>query len=104
MAEPQPISGACVWHGSDMATSRRWIRELSSDALAEIDAALAAVQRRRLAWHAITRSDFPLPRTQSLIADIRDELENGSGMVLLKGLPVARYSEDELRCLWLGLG
>jgi hypothetical protein len=104
MAEPAPISGACVWHGRAMATSRRWIRALSPEALAEIDAALGAVRRRGLAWHAIRREDFPLPRTEHLLADIRDELENGCGMVLLEGLPAARYAEDELRCLWMGIG
>jgi hypothetical protein len=104
MTTPAPIAGACVWHGRDMAKSRRWIRALAPDAVAEIDAALRAVRRRRLAWPAIAREDFPLPRTQALLADIRDELENGSGMVLLRGLPVARYSEEELRCLWMGIG
>ena len=104
MTPPAPIAGACAWHGREMAGSRRWTRRLAPDALAEIDAALRTVRRRGLAWHALAREDFPLPRTQSLLADIRDELENGSGMVLLRGLPVSRYSEDELRCLWFGLG
>jgi hypothetical protein len=87
-----------------MAKSRRWVRQLAPDAVAEIDAALRGVRRRGRAWHAIARDDFPLPRAQALLADIREELESGSGMVLLRGLPVARYSEDELRCLWMGLG
>jgi hypothetical protein len=104
MTTPAPLTGACVWHGRDMAQSRRWIRELAPDAIAEIDAAVRAVRRRNLAWPAIARADFPLPRSQRLLADIRDELENGSGMVQLRGLPVARYSEDELSCLWFGLG
>ncbi len=104
MTAPAPITGACVWHGRDMATSRRWIRTLAPETIAEIDAALRAVRRRGLAWHAVTRGDFPLPRTEALLDDIRAELETGSGMLLLRGLPAARYSEDELRCLWMGLG
>ncbi len=104
MTIPAPIEGDCVWHGRDMAGSRRWIRPFAPDALAEIDAALRGVRRRGLAWLAIAREDFPLPRTETLLADIRDELENGSGMVLLRGLPISRYSEDELRRLWMGLG
>lgn len=104
MTTPASIAGACVWHGRDMARSRRWVRRLAPDALAEIDAALRAVRRRGRAWHAVAREDFPLPRLEALLADIREELENGSGMVLLRGLPAARYSEDELRCLWMGLG
>lgn len=104
MTAPAPITGACVWHGREMARSRRWIRRLAPKALAEIDAALRAVRRRGLAWHAITRADFPLPRSAALLDDIRDELENGSGMLLLRGLPVSRYSDDELRCVWMGIG
>jgi hypothetical protein len=104
MTPPRPIEGACVWHGRDMAASRRWIRALAPETVAEIDAALRGVRRRGIAWHAVAREDFPLPRTQALLDGIRAELEDGGGMVLLRGLPVSRYSEDELRCLWMGLG
>jgi hypothetical protein len=104
MTTPAPIAGASVWHGRDMAQSRRWVRVLAPETVAEIDAALHAVRRRGLAWDAVARADFPLPRAAALLDDIRDELENGSGMVLLRGLPAAHYSEDELRCLWMGLG
>ena len=33
-----------------------------------------------------------------------DELENGCGIVKLRGLPVDRYDEDDLRRLYFGLG
>jgi Taurine catabolism dioxygenase TauD, TfdA family len=39
-----------------------------------------------------------------LLDDVADELENGSGMMKLRGLPVARYSEDQLRQIYFGLG
>ena len=29
MPEIRPIGGACVWHGHDMAGSKRWQRQLS---------------------------------------------------------------------------
>lgn len=101
---PAPITGACVWHGRDMAASPRWIRTLDDAQLAELDAALRAVQHRGLAWERITRADFALPGWAALLADMREELENGSGMIQLRGLKVARYGEDELRMLWFGLG
>ena len=87
-----------------MARSRRWIRELPPESVAELDEALAAVRRRGLAWHEATAADFPLPRTAELLADVADELEDGCGMVQLRGLPVERYDEEELRALWFGLG
>ena len=101
---PQPIVGACVWHGRDIAASPRWVRDLTPAAIEEIDRALAATKRRGLAWSAIRREDFPLPGMTGLFEDIRDELENGSGMLKLRGLPVARYAEEDLRRIWFGLG
>ena len=95
MTTRRPITGACAWLGPDMARSTRWQRDLAPVDIAALDAALGSVQSRGLAWHEIARETFPLPGMTGLIADIRDELENGSGMMKLRGLPVARYSEDE---------
>ena len=97
----QPLTGAAVWHGKDMATSSRWIRELSPAALDEIDAALRAVRDRP--WQTITRADFPLPTLGPLLAAVADELEQGSGMVKLRRIPVERYALDDLRRLYVGL-
>src|SRR5262249_12785074 len=47
---------------------------------------------------------FPLPIFAATLADIGRELEDGRGLVLLRGLPVARYTEDELRLLFCGIG
>lgn len=99
-----PITGACVWRGAEMARSTRWIRDWPQEALAEIDHAVTAWRRRGLAWETITAADFPLPGLTDLLRDIADELESGCGMVKLRGLPVARYSDHELRALWMGIG
>jgi len=104
MTAHTPLTGPCAWLGKDMARSTRWIRDLRPADIAEIEAALAGVERRGLAWHAIERADFPLPGMAGLFADIAEELENGSGMLKLRGLPVARYSEDQLRRLYFGIG
>jgi hypothetical protein len=85
-----------------MAHSTRWVRALDPAAIARIDAALAGV--RGLDWRAVTRANFPLPGLAPLFADIREELENGSGMLKLKGLPVARYAPEDLRRVWFGIG
>ncbi len=104
MSGHTPLMGPCAWDGKDMVRSRRWVRDLTPAHVAEIDAALAAVERRGLPWHGVTREEFPLPGMTALLDDMRDELEDGSGMLKLRGLPVARYSEDQLRKLYYGLG
>ncbi|MBS0521752.1 MAG: TauD/TfdA family dioxygenase, partial [Proteobacteria bacterium] len=85
-----------------MKASDRWIRTLTPEAIEELDAAVKAVQG--LPWQEITREDFPLPTLDDLCDDIADELENGCGILKLRGVPVERYDEDDLRRLYFGLG
>jgi hypothetical protein len=104
MTAPTPIHGACAWRGDEMAGSTRWIRPLDGAAVAEIDAALRAVRSSGVPWHETTRERFPLPRLRVTLAEVARELEDGAGLVTLRGLPVERYGPDELRQLWFGLG
>ncbi len=92
-----------MWHGRDIAAATRWVRDLTREAIAEIDRALQEVRRRGLPWHQVTGADFPLSAAAELLGGVADELESGLGIVKLRGLPVERYSEDELRCIWFGL-
>src|SRR6266853_3340534 len=103
MSEIRPVTGACVWHGHEMAGSQRWQRHLSPAQLAEIDRALAAAQARGVGWAAMTAEDFPLPSFMPLAAEIRAELEDGCGLLLLRGIAPGRYSLDELKLLYAGL-
>jgi hypothetical protein len=98
----QPLQGASVWSGAQIRQSRRWIKQFPSAVLAEIDAAL--LQVKDLDWRRVNRTNFPLPGAAPFFDDLREELENGSGMVQLRGLDIGRYSETDLRRLWFGLG
>ncbi len=104
MALVAPVNGPCAWIGQDIANSQRWIRDLQSEHIEEIEAALAIVENRGIDWNEITAANFPLPGLTDLIGDIRTELEDGCGLVKLRGLPVWSYSEDQLRILYYGLG
>ena len=92
-----------AWKGAELEKSSGWIRRFSVDELAEIDAALRAVQRRGLEWQDVTREDFPLPKFSRELAKTAQELETGRGIVLLRGLPLA-YTADELRLVYWGIG
>ena len=99
-----PITGPEVWRGEDLARSTDWIRPVTTAEVDELDAALRAVQRRGLDWPRLTRDDFPIPRLAQSLAQVSHELEHGRGLVLLRRLPVERYTEDELRIVYWGLG
>src|SRR5262245_8544609 len=103
-ATRHPLDAPCAWHGRDMAASSRWLRDLSARDLAEIDSALKSVQKQGLAWHEVTAEKFPLPSLRKRLLEIAEELEEGCGMVKLRSLPVERYSLEELRQIWFGVG
>jgi hypothetical protein len=98
----EKLTGRAAWTGKELEVSGDWVRRFEPAHLAELDAALERV--RRLPFAEIERSDFPLGATRALLDDVSDELENGRGAVRLRGLPVARYSDDDLRRLFWGLG
>lgn len=102
MYDPKPIKGDCVWEGPAMAASRRWVKKIPAELLALIDH--NARDTDTPPWQHITRDNFPLPGGDAFFDDVREELENGSGLVKLKGLDVTRYSEAQLRSIWFGLG
>jgi hypothetical protein len=67
------ITGPEAWLGRDMAVSTDWIYPVSSQAVAEIDAALRGVQRRGLTWPKFGREDFPLPTfSRELDGELKD--------------------------------
>jgi hypothetical protein len=102
MSRPAVLQGACVWSGAEMRQSRRWIRDFPPAVLDGIDAALEVVGDR--AWRDVRPGNFPLPGAAPFFEDVREELENGCGMVKLRGLDVSRYSEIQLRRIWFALG
>ena len=103
MREIHPITGACVWRGREMATSPRWRRRLGHAQLDEIDRAVRQASARGLGWQTMTAEDFPLPSCAALAEDIRAELEDGSGIVLLQGLDPSPYSLDKLSLLYAAI-
>lgn len=99
-----PLTERSVWIGADFEDSEEWIVPLTSAHIAELSDAVAAVKRRGLSVPAFSKEDFALPLLASVLEDARNELENGRGFVLLRGLPVGDYAPDDLHILYWGLG
>lgn len=92
------------WKAADMADHRQWMIQLSDDQVDEIDRALHAAQDAGITIDRLTRAAFPLPLFDALVPGVQERLENGRGVVVLRGLPAERYTKAELRLLYWGLG
>lgn len=100
-----PITGPAAWKGRDLADDPSWKHVLSAGAIAAIEAALASVRARGLRFPDFAREDFPIGAALAAeLARIADALENGRGFVLLRGLPVGRWTDDEIAIVYYGLG
>jgi len=100
----EPLKRPEAWRGREMAESTGWVVPVPPRAVEEMDAALRGLQSRGLAWPRFGREDFPLPTFSCDLAAVLDELENGRGFALLRGFAVDRYSLEELRNLYWGVG
>ena len=100
----EQVSAPWVWKASDLAGREDWVFPLSAAALDDIDRALSNVKRQGMAMDAITAADFPLPSFTSDLVAIRNSLEGGPGVSLVRGVPVDQYDQADLRLILWGIG
>ena len=97
------IEGPSAWIGADLAKRpEEWTWTLSSAEIAEIEAAVAGVAGRDIA--TISRADFPLPTMGPKLDQVRDEILNGRGFILIRGLPVEGRPIAESAAAYWGIG
>ena len=100
----QPVIDPAGWTAAQLARTDGWVYSLSSAEIAEIADASARVEARGQDLTAVRREDFALPRFRHGLADIRDELRDGRGFVLLRGLPVGEWSRLQSAIAYYGIG
>jgi hypothetical protein len=101
---PPAISGRSAWYGSDMACRTDWIELLSPAEISEIQAAGQRLMQVEIDWRTLGTKDFPLPMLERRLTGIIDEVLNGRGFVLLRGLPVEQWGRRLAANAFLGLG
>lgn len=92
------------WYPDDVKGSDSWIYRLSEIEIAEIEDAVAGVEARGLDIKDITKADFPLQKFSAGLQDIRDELLEGRGFVLVRGLDLTRLSKPQFAAAFWGIG
>ncbi len=99
--------GDAAWRGPEVAERvGEWTVHLSADDIEEIDASLAAVKHAHgdLAWRDTDADpEFPLPGLSEKLRDANTVLRDGVGFMLLRGLPVERYSVNEAKIVLRGI-
>lgn len=93
------------WLSREVENDTNWIRFLSEAAITDIDNALQHAKKTSKSLLSLTADDFPLNgagREEILAAYA--STQQSWGFCLVKGFPVERYSVDDIKTLYWGLG
>jgi hypothetical protein len=100
----EPLKDATVWKSADIVLRSDWQHTLSSDELEDIHAALTHAKATGKPLTELTESDFPLDTLHPSIARWMHVLYRGAGFINVKGLPIDRYSEQDMEIIHWGIG
>jgi Taurine catabolism dioxygenase TauD, TfdA family len=100
----QAVRGESAWTGRDMSSRRDWVHELSPEEIADLDRAVAHARSTGKSLAQLAREDFPIGMLARSIDRWLDALDTGHGFVLVRGVPVERYGEEDSSLAYWGLG
>lgn len=98
------ISNASAWRASDLEKKLDWLHVLSRAEVDELAAAVEAWQRRDVRIEAMTRDDVVLPLLEHRMQRIREDLISGTGIAVIRGLPVERWTEEDAGLAFWSIG
>ena len=98
------IETPAAWIGSDFDNDDTWVYHLGKSELEAIDSALLKLRASGKAFPNFSKNDFLLADLAKVFSLVSDGLENGRGFFLLRGLEVARYSDDDINTIYFGIG
>ena len=99
---PPEVRNSSAWYGRDLKAVSDWIEEFTDSEIGEVERAVQALAKTDLA--KIRAEDVPLPTLAPRLRILLDEVLNGRGFVLLKGLPVERWTMQETATAFLAIG
>src|ERR1700683_3653169 len=102
--ETRLFDGPRVWTARDFSGPPDWLLSIREETRHELKSAIAHARQHRADAAELKREDFPLPSFAPTAEEILRRLRDGRGFVVLRGLALDDYAEDEVRLLYAGLG
>ncbi len=105
-SEMPPLqTGKSVWYGPAMNQRKsEWILALTATEIKELEAAAEKFQQSGHTIGEMHKGQFVLPTFSKKLAVLKTQLIQGIGFGLLKGLPIAQYSQKEAATIFYGIG
>ena len=99
-----PVVDPSAWRARDVAATQDWALTINSAQTDELVESVARWRQQGLSPGSLTRRDALLPALGSLLAQARSALFEGRGFIVIRGLPVERWSVDEAALAYWAIG
>ena len=100
----KPIVDPAGWHPQGFAHSQEWAYRLNETEIGEVFDAVERIQASGLPMIDVTKGDFEVPTLAAGLAEVGDELMEGRGFALIRGLPVEGRSREQTALAFWGIG
>ena len=101
---PPDVCDRSAWYGSELAGRADWIERLSKVEIAEVEIAVRELQASQVDLASLSANDVALPTLAPRLQCLLDEVLNGRGFVLIKSLPLERWSKHQAAIAFLAIG
>ena len=102
---PERITSPAAWLGPDMAKDETaWLYHLTGEDVADLENAAQHYLALGRDIGEISAADFPLSTFAGRLLKLRQKLLHGNGIEVLRGLPIARYSQQVAAAIFCGIG
>ena len=98
---PPEVRDCSAWYGLEV---KGWIEQLSEAEISEVERAISELDRSHTNLTSITANDVPLPTLAPRLRGVLEEVMKGRGFVLIRGLPVERWTRREAAIAFLVIG
>ncbi|MBV8131835.1 MAG: TauD/TfdA family dioxygenase, partial [Alphaproteobacteria bacterium] len=99
-----PIDHPGAWEVADFKSPADYTIEFDAIHLRDIERAMRQIKAAGLGLDDLRREDFEVPSLQPLIDEIRCQIGDGRGFVVVRRLPVEDYSKEEIGMIFWGIG
>ena len=91
-----PIDHVSAWKVADFNSPADYTIELTSAHLQDIERAIRRIKDAGLGLDDLNRAHFEFPSLRPVIEEIRREIADGRGFVVVRRLPIEDYSKDDI--------
>ena len=99
-----PIDHPGAWKVADFKTPADYTIELGATQRGDIERAVRQIKAAGLGLDDLRREHFEVPSLRPVIDEIRRQIEDGRGFVVVRRLPVEDHSKDEIGLIFWGIG